>query len=192
MRSALAFLLAFIFFSLIYSCQSSSNNTSQTKGAPKYFDLPAFFEQEATSLGSRKIQKTIRQDQKEETKEINLATAEQWRKEFTLLLKIQLNRPSFSDKYKIDSIFDPATKQLQLIRYTATQPEQLYTQSVDVYFDAQQKASSVLITNRNHNLISPTIYQLQYDRQKGYHIQQSQKLPFETATEIDISAVFID
>ena len=183
---------AFVFLSLIYSCQNSSNNTSQAKAAAKYFDLPAFFEQEAASLGTRRIQKTIRQADKEETKEIQLATAEQWRKEFALFLKIQLNRPSFSDKYKIDSIFEPATKQLTLIRYTAIQPQQLYTQTVDIYFDAEQKAKSVLITNRNHNLISPTTYQLQYDRQKGYHIQQSQKLPFEAATEINISAAFIN
>lgn len=183
---------AFVFFSLIYSCQSNNNNTNQAKAALKYFDLPAFFAQEAASLGARRIQKTIRQSDKEETKEIQLATAEQWRKELALFLKIQLNRPSFSDKYTIDSIFEPATKQLQLIRYTARQPQQLYTQTVDIYFDAEQKANSVLITNRNHNLISPTTYLLQYDRQKGYHIQQSQKLPFEAATEIDIFAAFIN
>lgn len=175
--------------SLLFCFAACQVEPSQNAPRALFFDIPSFFEQECAQLGSREIQKTIQQNGKTETKNIKLSSREDWAREFALFSRVQLNRPSFSDKYKIDSLFGPEG-QLQQLRYTAKNPDQLYTQSVQVFFEGQQP-TSIQITNYNDNLLSPTLYTLQYDSRKGYHIQQSQTLPFSSPTDIQIDALFL-
>jgi len=188
MRQSAIFTFLFLFFALLLNaCQTSGNKISSSK--PKFFDIPNYFAQLSRQLGSRSIEKTIQHGDKREQKIITIADSAAWNKEFALFSRIQLNRPSFSDQYKIDSFRDSSQQNLLLVRYTALNPQTLYTQSVDIYFKDNQ-VSSIGIINKNHNLLSPTTHHLQFDAQKGYTISQTQQLPFEPKITFEIAAVF--
>jgi hypothetical protein len=188
MRQPFLFTFLFSFFSLLlFACQTSNNKTAAPK--PKFFDIPTYFTQLSGQLGSKKLEKTILHGDKREQQTITIADSAAWQKEFALFSRIQLNRPSFADQYKIDSFRDSLQQDLILVRYTALNPKNLYTQSVDIYFK-DQKVKSIGIINKNHNLLSPTTHLLQYDSEKGYTITQTQQLPFEPKITFEIAAIF--
>lgn len=95
---------------LFYACNSADSNY-----APEaYFDVPAFFKQEAVRLHSKQASlfKTIATGDACDTLRVQNPD---WSREFKLLQKVNLNLPALAGKYQIDRKINDS---LHTIRYS--------------------------------------------------------------------------
>lgn len=156
-----------------------------------YFDIPLFFQQEAQRLGTQKVQKNIQYADKSESKLVVFSTPEQWEKEFALFSQVQLNTSSLTDAYLIDTLNDANDSLHYTVRYTAKNPEKLYAQSVDIYLQKPNAVKSIGLVLLNDNILAPTHYFLQYQVDAAYSILVTKQMPFDSLSQIQISALFL-
>ena len=181
-------------FSIAYSACSSPNEqkpADKKTATTVYFDIPLFFEQQAESLGKRKVQKKVQYQDKSETKEVLFSNPDDWKKEFALFAQTQLNTPALAEAYIIDTLRQNQDTLHYAVRYTAKQPEKLYVQSVDIFFKQPQLVQSLGIVLYNNNFLAPSTYFLQYEVEQGYSIHVTKDMPLDSFSQIHLSAVFL-
>lgn len=96
-RLAVSFLLI-SFVLLVYSCAEPPNEIKSVK----YFDIPAFFNEQAEILDASKpeITKVLYTNGKEETLR---SKPDSWKDELSIFSGINLNKSSYIGKYQVDS-----------------------------------------------------------------------------------------
>ena len=144
-----------------------------TAAAQPFFSLKGFFEAEITRLGETvpRANKLLRIAEKEEIQKgltLDFAT------ELTAFKDSDINRPSWADKYTIDSVLD-ASGYLNTLEYLA-KDSTLYTRHIRLDFETDGTVKNCMIRNRLTNLISDFRQSLQYDPKTGYTITVYQGL----------------
>lgn len=156
---------------MVWSCTSELPQNTGT--SQPFFSLKDFFEAEINRLGKAvpKASKLLRIAEKEEIQKglvLDFAT------ELAAFKDSDINRPSWTDKYTIDSVFD-ASGYLNTIEYLA-KDSTLYTRHIRLDFETDGTVKNCTIRNRLTNLISDFRQFLRYDPKTGYTITVYQGL----------------
>ncbi|MFT5646945.1 MAG: hypothetical protein ACI976_001631 [Aureispira sp.] len=151
-----------------------------------FFDLKGFFKEEAKYLKEQgvKIQKTIQHNQ---TKETQTALPKDWEKELLLFSESDLNKPSWKDKYVLDST--DRGNGLTLLHYKAID-ENLSIQVLDVELKGEA-VHSVLIVKKIANQVYESQQHLTYIPRKSYSIKKSQEVTLFDKDDYTIEAKYI-
>ena len=157
---------------LAFGCSKfSPSETAEQLEVKSYFDLEGFFEKEKERLaGQQNFKKTVIVNGETEVNE----TAEiDFEKELTIFSNSDINRPAWSDKYSVDSIFNEK-KELVHIGYE-TSDEKLRTRKMAVDFNGGA-VSKIQIENMTSTAIANAQQSLTYEPAKGYAIESRQKV----------------
>lgn len=179
-------LLLGLFSILIFfgGCQSDTI-TIQQPTHQRFFDLKGYVEQQATLLQQKQpsIKKTITSGSIEETK---ILQDIDWTKELGLFTKSDINKPSWADKYSIDSIAKEGG--FMLLQYKAQDPD-LATRQLDIELKGEV-VHSVFVINQVTNAIYQSQQYLTYIPQKGYTIKKKQAVQLMDKDDYEIEVTF--
>ncbi|BDS11368.1 hypothetical protein [Aureispira anguillae] len=178
----------FLFFCLltsIFSCQLPIKpQTTVTKTT--FFDLKNFLDQEVKHLNSSniKVQKNIRYNKKTEEKVVQI---DDWKKELKVFYESDINKPSWSDKYTLDS--SSIGDGLSLLHYKAID-QNLSTQVLDIKLIGQ-KVHSILVVKKTSNQVYESQQYLTYIPGKSYTIKNTQDVILFDKNDYLIEAKYI-
>ena len=181
MSIRLLYLASWLFLA---SCAVPSiNNTDQPTGT--FFDLKGFFKEEVAYLAQQpiQVQKTIRQNGKEESKKVAITD---WERELSFFSESDINKPSWRDQYSIDSV---RTGNKLLLHYKS-KDENLSTQVLDIEIVGDTVQSIVVIKNINNQVYTTQQY-LTYLPKKHYKINQTQEIVFFSEDDYSIEASYL-
>lgn len=167
-------LIIIVFPPLFFLLSGCSETPAEVKpDNRRYFDLKGFFDQEIQQLSRvTKVKKIAVVDGVREERIIDSLNFED---ELEIFSNADINRPAWSDKYRIDSIFNDE-KQLAQLRYTATD-EDLRTQKILVDLE-MDKVSKIFIENSSSSVVADTRQLLTYIPATGYIIESHQQVTF--------------
>ncbi len=158
----------------------------------QFFDIAQFTQQQINILIARqraqpdwRVHKTIHHNSQTESHELAI---KDWNKELALFQQTNLNKPTLLDAYRMDTLRDEITQDIQRIRYIAN-ADNIYTQAVDIQYKAQQPYS-ISIINKSHNTIYTNEQYLEYISDKGYKIVQKQRIWGWRSDEFTVEATF--
>lgn len=179
-------LLPFLLLCFLAACTSSAT-PNHTPTNPRFFDLKGFFEQEIAYLDAQsiKVQKTIRQNGKEEQQKVNIGD---WKQELGFFVESDLNKPSWRDQYSIDSTYTEDRKKL-LLHYES-QDKKLTIKALDVEIVSDTVQSIMIIKNINNQVYTSQQY-LNYFPKKYYTINQSQNIVLLSEDDYSIEARYL-
>ena len=173
------------FMVLVSACQEVDTPIQQSDNPAIFFDLDNFFQQEKARLEKvSSFTKTVSINGVSETKEL---TALDLDNELSIFIASDINRPAWSDKYKVDSLLS-TTKQLNQLIYTALD-ETLKTKKLTVSFQNNQVAN-IAIEKATDNAVAQSKQSLTYTVDKGYAIQSQQALSLSEAKTILVQVNF--
>ena len=179
------FIVFFIINIFLSACNEVATPTKQGDKPNIFFDLKGFFQKEKARLEKiNAFKKIVSINGVSEEKMLDKLDFEN---ELSIFIASDINRPAWSDKYKIDSTFT-ATSQLQKITYTALD-NSLKTKMLTVDFQNNQ-ASKIAIEKSTDNTIAQSKQSLSYHIDKGYTIQSEQTLSLSTAKTIIVNVTF--
>jgi len=175
------FSIVFLGIITLFSCNQDRNPESQKSSSVVFFDLNTFFEKEIQSLSSiNSFTKTVTINGRTEEQKLNKLDFEN---EFSIFTAADINRPAWSDKYAIDSLFN-SQNQLTQIRYQAMDA-QLKTKTLTIKF-LNSKVVSIYIEKNMDNAVATSSQTLYYEVNKGYTIQSQQDLSFSESRNFQI------
>ncbi len=156
---------------LLAACQEVTTPIEQSNEPAIFFDLKTFFQKEKVRLEKlNAFKKTVSINGVSEEKA--LATLD-FDNELSIFIASDINRPAWSDKYKVDSLFT-AQKELHQIIYTV-QDESLKIKKLIIGFQ-NNRVSTIDIEKATDNAVAQSKQALSYKVGKGYSIQSEQAL----------------
>lgn len=160
----------FLLLLLFVACKLDNIGSDSGVAPTPFFDLEAYFDQEIARLDSLqpKLEKTASIDGEVEKKRIEETDFEQ---ELRVFRRSGINRPSWADKYQIDSIQEEGV--LKKIQYTVLDTS-LYTRLLSISFQ-DELVDSIRIQNRANSAIARTEQNLLYLPGRSYRIESVQK-----------------
>ncbi len=180
------FIVFFIINILFSACQEVASPTKQAADKPNiFFDLKGFFQKEKARLEKiNSFQKIVSIDGVSEEKTLAKLDFEN---ELSIFIASDINRPAWSDKYKVDSTFTEKN-QLTKITYTALD-NSLKTKSLSIDFQ-NNTASKIAIEKSTDNTIAQSKQFLTYNIGKGYTIQSEQTLSLSATKTIRVNVTY--
>jgi len=159
----------FILIIVFQSCQPTTSSPVVEMEKP-FFDLKSYFEQEKTRLATvSNFTKTTVVDGKQETKKLAKLDLN---KELRIFVEADINKPAWIDLYTIDSTLQAGN--LTKVSYTAND-EKLAVRDISIDFD-KQKVAKIKIKKAAEMALADTQFNLIYEPQKGYSIENTQQL----------------
>lgn len=179
------YLFCFCLIIYLFSCDVPAAKESK-RLQTNFFDIKAFFEKEAAYLKAQDVQilKTI---QHNKTKETQTITPKDWNKELSMFAGSDINKPSWKDKYLLDST--NRSNGLTLLHYKAID-DKLSIQVLDVELK-ENKVHSILIVKKISNQVYESQQHLTYIPRKGYTIKKSQDVTLFDKDDYSIEAKYI-
>ncbi len=167
--------LYIVFFGLamfsLLACQEVTTPIKQSDKSAIFFDLKDFFQKEKARLEKiNSFKKTVSINGISEEKEVATLNFDN---ELSIFIASDINRPAWSDKYKVDSIFT-AQKKLSQITYSVLD-ESLKTKKITIDFQ-DNIAVNIEIEKATDNAVAQSKQVLFYTVGKGYSIQSKQAL----------------
>ena len=180
------FLTLIIAISILLSACQIPTLQESTKPSYAFFDLKGFFEKEAEYLQAQniRIKKTIRHNSNTEE---HISKVESWEDELRLFRESDINKPSWKDKYTLDST--EIGNGLVLLHYKANDKE-LNTQVLDVKL-AGAEVHSIVIIGKVSNQVYESQQYLTYIPHKSYTIEKTQDVVLFDKDEYNIKAKYI-
>ncbi|MEL7122590.1 MAG: hypothetical protein AAFO07_24300, partial [Bacteroidota bacterium] len=184
--------MARFFFSLlivVIITFSSCNTESTDQGKKDYnlfFDLEAYFEQEADRLegNAPKVIKKVSFNGEEEIQELDDLN---FNVEFAPFRASNINLPSFSDKYKADTIYYE-NGNLKLMSYTALD-DKSKTRTVELNHNENGALSEIIIENKVGSFTQATNQVLKYTVGKKIEIKTEQSVLFADAEKLNFEII---
>lgn len=163
----LRFATIFIFFIILNGC---TQDNAVSKQEAVFFDLKEYFakEKEIILQNTKQFKKTNAINGKEEEQLLDRIDLDL---ELSIFSDSDINRITWIDKYKTDSIFQKGRFH-QLI-YTAKE-EKLRTNRIILTFETEKSPNKVEIENDSDSFIASSTQSLIYEREKGYTIKSKQ------------------
>lgn len=162
----------------LFSSCSQVENTESTDLI--YFDIKGYFLNEATKLTSRKSA-VLKEVNKNEQKERKTILIKDWEKEFDLFIESDINKPSWTSSYNVESNGDTTL-------YQALVPE-LRTRMIQVIKDGS-KIKSISIKNESLNRLYKSYESLSYFPDSIYVIEKEQQVRFLGENKYRVTGVF--
>ena len=107
--------------------------------------------------------------------------------EFSIFIASDINKPAWSDKYKVDSVF---TEQNQLVQINYTALEKiLKTRKLTIDFQ-NNSVSNISIEKIIDNAVAQSKQTLNYSVGKGYFIESVQSLSLSETKKIRVKVDF--
>ncbi|MEC3880414.1 hypothetical protein [Parapedobacter sp. 10938] len=152
---------------LASSCDSKIGDGSTALQETYYFSLADYFHQEATRLQQHnpEIIKTVAKDGTEEQKAVRVAD---WKKEFTLFIDADINKPAWQNSYRVSR--DGLT-----VTYTSIDST-LRTKEIRVEKSNAGTVTQIHVTNQVRNMLYTTKEQLDYYVDSLYRITKQQQV----------------
>ncbi len=165
-----SFFLQLAFVSILCSCADSSGEVLKP-GEKKYFDLKAYFDGETQRLELFDHVKKIAIV--DGVKEEHLQDSINFDQELKVFSNADINRPAWSDKYSIDSVFNERKELVQLVYENID--NDLRTKKISIDFEGGN-VSRIQIENTSNSAIADTRQLLTYLPKTGYTIESKQKV----------------
>lgn len=167
MKSTLFFILIGALFTYLslYSCSSDKGETKITD--PPYFDLVAYFEQQARHLQQANpvILKTVGKNEQREQKKLQLSD---WKRELDLFSSSDINKPDWLQRYSVDSTNEVLT-------YRTKDPK-LRTKEIKIHKDEKGRVKWIYILNGEKNWLYESLEKLNFYPDSLYRIEKEQAI----------------
>lgn len=149
---------------LLSSC-GESEQTTQDLQTEVYFDIKGFFEEEAVRLSrnSNPVHKEITRN-REETESKNI-TIKDWKKELSLFIESDINKPAWTSSYQVREEGDSTI-------YTTSDPN-LRTKKIVINME-DEKVAAITISNEVTNQLYTSQEKLYYSPDSLYRIEKEQ------------------
>lgn len=185
MRIFILFIISLLLF--ISACQEISTPAQPSEKTNIFFDLKGFFQEEKAVLEKRNsFKKIVSINGVSEEKDLSTLNLDN---ELSIFMASDINKPAWSDKYKIDSIYG-ADNQLAQIKYHSLD-ESLKTKKINIDFK-NNNVSKVAIEKSTDNAVAQSKQYLTYTKDKGYVIQSEQTLSLSETKTIIVSVDFMN
>ena len=161
-------ILMYLLFTLIFSCSQKGEVNNQPTSS--FFSMIDFMAEEKNWMGNNKISLTKTLSLNGETDTLYIDQPN-FASELDAFIKSDINRPSLSDKYSVDSIF--SSGKLYKITYTA-KDEKVNTRKLSIQFDSHNKVVLIDIRLFNGSPITKNVQHLIYRPKAGYVIKDEQ------------------
>ncbi|MEL6659216.1 MAG: hypothetical protein AAFP77_27685 [Bacteroidota bacterium] len=173
---------------ILSSCNSQDDINQIEDDAPAvFFPLADFIDTEVARLDSLNLTlaKKVNYQGKEEEQTVETIDFEQ---ELSIFRRADINKPSWTDKYQADSVFQDA--QVREASYQALE-EDLEVRSLLVKWDAGGAVTEVRIRRENSSALASNEYDLAYFPATGYRISTQQQNRAAEPIAITIEGNFI-
>ena len=144
-----------------------------SSGKLLYFDIKGYFRQELKRLAA--ISSVTKATEVNGVREERIIAAPDFEKELAVFINADINKPAWSDKYSVDSLFNQDRQLAGLVYAAVDEKLQIRQISVDFIDDQVRKLS---IQSAMHSSIADSRQQLNYDPEAGYSIESYQRIPF--------------
>lgn len=184
---ATIFILSLFYSSMVgIGCGNVGTSESEIKQSTlKYFDLKGFIEMETERLTElTSFTKTVFVNGEQETKSFNQMDANA---ELTPFSDSDINKPAWSDKYDIDSVFNQ-NKELVGLQYQ-TKDSKLKTKKMSIDFQ-NNKVAKVYIENAINSSVADIYQTLMYQPKKGFSIESRQDVSLMDENQFKIEVSF--
>ena len=161
-------ILMYLLFTLIFSCSQKGEVNNQPTSS--FFSMIDFMAEEKNWMGNNKISLTKTLSLNGETDTLYIDQPN-FASELDVFIKSDINRPSLTDKYSVDSIF--SSGKLYKITYTA-KDEKVNTRKLSIQFDSHNKVVLIDIRLFNGSPITKNVQHLIYRPKAGYVIKDEQ------------------
>ena len=162
------------------ACNSSDTTVTDNT----YFDLKSYFKEEIKRKAGISLQKTVKINEKSETKTIDTPNLEE---ELSIFLNSDINKPAWLDKYTTDSTH--TNGKLSKITYTTTAPK-LKTKELRIELQ-DGNVQAIAIQNHTKNTVYTTIQSLNYLPGTGYTIKTEQNIELSEPQIFHIQAEWL-
>ena len=160
----------FLIAGLVFFLSTCVDETAIIKQEPTFFDLKNYFKKQSEMLSQRTtVYKTTTVDSNRIEKIIDSLDFE---KELKIFQESDINKVSWMDKYRVDSLFDTNGNLNRLI-YKALD-ETMRTQELIISFE-QNEVDTVRIFNDASGNVAKLQQRLTYIPSSGYSIESRQK-----------------
>lgn len=166
----------------LWSCRPDTEPADRQQ---TFFDIEAYFQQQMDSLNEATTRLNKKVTIEEQTEEREFQDID-YTKELQIFKSSHINRPAWSDKYRVDSTM--RSGELVALSYTALDTS-LNTRLIDLQF-GQGQVKRVQIRNKDKSMIAATEQNLLYIPGKNYRISSSQKTVGSAARRVLIEATF--
>ena len=180
-------LFLFIFISLLgtMGCNNADRTAVVTQNLPTtFFDIEQYFDAEIKRLQAQNIGVT-KQIKSPTNKEEKTIAAIDWKEELALFPQSAINKPTWSDKYQVDSTIEG---QMLHVEYRALD-QSLKTQKIDIDWH-KDEIKMILIVNNSNNQIYEGQEILKYTPDQGYSMHKTQDVILLEASDYTIDASF--
>ncbi|MEM6318374.1 MAG: hypothetical protein AAF960_11935 [Bacteroidota bacterium] len=179
-------LIVFTFLILtLLACQQKATPIDQNQTPNVFFDLKGFFEKEKAQLNTRSsFQKTVEINGAVEQKQLAQLNFDN---ELAVFVASDINRPAWSDKYRVDSIFGDS-QELRQIQYESLDAS-LKTKKIVIDFD-NNSVAEILIEKGIDNAVAQSKQTLLYQVAKGFYIQSEQALTLSETKNISVKVTY--
>ena len=147
-----------------------------------YFDIKSYFLNEASRLTSHKLS-VLKEVSKNEQKEKKLILIRDWQKEFDFFIESDINKPSWTSSYKVETKGDTTF-------YQALNPD-LRTRVIQIIKDGN-KIKSISIKNESLNKLYKSYEYLSYYPDSIYIIEKEQQVRFLGENKYKVTGRFTD
>lgn len=156
----------------VFGCaEMSPSETAAQLQQKKYFDLEGYFKNEVKRLDAQSnFTKTTYLNGESEERQVEKIDFE---KELVIFSDSDINRPAWSDKYEVDSVFNKK-KELVQLNYEAND-EKLRTRQISIDVNGGV-VSKIQIENATKTSVANTQQSLTYEPAKGYAIESRQQV----------------
>lgn len=169
------------------SCLNQDTDTGHEAVEKRYFDVKGFVRHEISR--HTQTQTTVRKAVtiNGET-EVHEFSGMDFSKELENFTDADINRPAWSDKYGVDSLFS-GDSLLVGLAYSARDPK-LKTRSIRITF-SEGEVVSIEVEKSVHSTIADMDQRLTYVRDKGYKVLSKQKIILSGTNDIEVEAIFL-
>ncbi len=177
--------LCVIFF-LFASCSKEAQEKKSEPG--KFFDLVAYFHNEAVALNATKpkITKTIIKDGATETK--TLSDSIDWKKELKIFSENSINKPAWKDSFSADTLKESSSN---TITYK-TADEKISVKEIVITTDSIWQPTAISIKRDAKNFLYTSQQTLHYSAKKSYRLDSEMHVRWTFDTKFSVEGVFVN
>lgn len=169
---------------LIASCSQKQEEKTSEPG--KYFDLVAYFHNEATALNAAKpeITKTITKDGETETH--TFSDTINWKKELKIFSENGINKPAWSSSFAADTITEDGKN---IITYKADD-KKISVKEIKIFTDNSWQPTEICIKRNAKNFLYTSEQVLCYIPAKSYRVDSEMHVRWTFDTKFSVEGVF--
>lgn len=174
---------------ILFLFASCSKEPQEKKSEPgNFFDLVAYFQNEAVALNATKpeVTKTIIKDGKTETK--TLSDSIDWKKELKVFSENSINKPAWKDSFSADTLKEGSRN---TITYK-TADEKISVKEIVITTDSLWQPTAISIKRDAKNFLYTSQQTLHYSAKKFYRLDSEMHVRWTFDTKFSVEGAFVN